>query len=156
MAPTRDWEGTIRTVVSHALSQRGCRRGWTVLNHRGNVRLNIAAGAAGGKRRQVLLPIPWECGQVDVIRDAVIYVFDEFQKGVDPDLCVARIVPPHHAGASAGSAAEATGLPASAGGGSKLSTAAAPLSIEDWSELIEAFRDYKLLSGEIKDSGKSD
>jgi len=74
------------------------------------------------------------------------------QKGVDPDLCVARIVRPHHAGASAGSAAEATGLPASAGGGSKLSVAAAPLSIEDWSELIEAFRDYKLLSGEIKDS----
>ncbi|MCT0228406.1 hypothetical protein KQ300_09455 [Synechococcus sp. CS-1331] len=43
-------------------------------------------------------------------------------------------------------------MPASAGGGSKLSVAAAPLSIEDWSELIEAFRDYKLLSGEIKDS----
>ena len=112
MAQARDWEGTIRTVVSHALSQRGCRRGWTVLNHRGNVRLNIAAGAAGGRRRQVLLPIPWQ----------------------------------------AGSAAEAPGLPTSAAGGSKLSAVAAPLSIEDWSELIEAFRDYKLLSGEIKGS----
>jgi integrase len=152
MAPTRDWEGTIRTVVSHALSQRGCRRGWTVLNHRGNVRLNIAAGAAGGKRRQVLLPIPWQCDQVDEIRDAVVYVFDEFQKGVDPDVCVARIHRPHQAGTGARSAAEAPGLSTSAGGGSKLSAPAAALSIEDWSELIEAFRDYKLLSGEIKGS----
>jgi hypothetical protein len=112
--------------------------------------LNIAAGAAGGKRRQVLLPIPWQCDQVDEIQDAVVYVFNEFQKGVDPDLCVARIVRPHHAGPGALSVAEAPGLPASAGGGSKLSAAAALLSIEDWSELIEAFRDYKLLSGEIK------
>jgi hypothetical protein len=31
--------------------------------------LNIAAGAAGGKRRQALLPIPWQCDQVDDIRD---------------------------------------------------------------------------------------
>lgn len=38
----------------------------------------------------------------------------------------------------------------SAGGGSKLSAPAAALKIEDWSELIEAFGDYKLLSGEIK------
>jgi hypothetical protein len=102
MAPTRDWEG--------------------------DVRLNIAAGPAGGKRRQVLLPIPWQCDQVDEIRDAVVYVFDEFQKGVDPDLCVARIHRLHHAGTGAGSAAEAP---------------AAALTIEDWSELIEAFRDCK-------------
>ena len=40
----------------------------------------------------------------------------------------------------------------STGGGSKISAPAAALSIEDWSELIEAFRDYKLLSGEIKGS----
>jgi len=152
MAPTRDWEGTIRAVVSHALSQRGCRRGWTVLNHRGNVRLNIAAGAAGGKRRQVLLPIPWQCDQVDEIRDAAVYVFDEFQKGVDPDLCVARILRTHHAASGAGLAADAPGLSTSSSGGSQLSATAAPLSIEDWSELIGAFRDYKLLSGEIKGS----
>jgi hypothetical protein len=63
----------------------------TVLNHRGNSRLNIAAGAGGGKRRQVLLPIPWECNQVDQIRDAVVRVDDEFQQGIEPDACVARI-----------------------------------------------------------------
>lgn len=68
MPAARDWEVTIRAVVS----QRGCRRGWTVLNHRGHARLNIAAGAGGGKRRQVLLPIPLECDQVDQIRDAVV------------------------------------------------------------------------------------
>lgn len=114
--------------------------------------MNIAAGAAGGKRRQVLLPIPWQCDQVDEIRDAVVYGFDEFKKGVDPDLCVARILRPHHAASGAGSAAAASGLPTSTGGGSQLSATAAPLSIEDRSALIEAFRDFKLLSGEIKGS----
>jgi hypothetical protein len=78
-------------VVSHARSQRGCRRGWTVLNHRGHARLNIAAGPGRGKRRQVLLPIPWECVQVDQIRDAVVQVYEEFQLGVEPDACVARM-----------------------------------------------------------------
>ncbi|WP_186544169.1 hypothetical protein [Synechococcus sp. ROS8604] len=68
MPAARDWEVTIRAVVSHALSQRG----WTVLNHRGHARLSIAASADGGKRRQVLLPIPLECDQVDQIRDAVV------------------------------------------------------------------------------------
>ena len=56
-----------------------------MLNHRGHARLNIAAGAGGGKRRQVLLPIPWECDQVDQIRDAVVQVYDEFQQGIEPD-----------------------------------------------------------------------
>ncbi len=68
MPAARDWEDTIRAVVSHALSQKDCRRGWTVLNHRGHVRLNIAAGAGRGRHRQVLLPIPWECDQIDQIR----------------------------------------------------------------------------------------
>jgi hypothetical protein len=117
-------------------------------------RTSRAAGRAESttSRRQVLVPIPWRCDQVDEIRDAVVYVFDVFQKGVDPDLCVARILRPHHAATGAGSAADAPGLSTSSGGGSKLSAAAAPLSIEDWSELIEAFRGYQLLSGEIRGS----
>ena len=79
---------TIRAVVSHALSQRGCRRGWTVLNPRGHARLNIAAGAGGGKRRQVLLPMSLECDQVDQIRDAVVQVYEgtpEKQIASQPD-----------------------------------------------------------------------
>jgi hypothetical protein len=72
MPAARDWEVTIRAVVSHALSQRG----WTALNHRGYARLSIAAFADGGKRRQALLPIPLECDQVDQIRDAVVQAYD--------------------------------------------------------------------------------
>lgn len=93
MPAARDWEVTIRAVVSHALSQRGCRRGWTVLNHRGHVRLNIAAGAGSGRRRQVLLPIPWQFDQVDQIRSAVVEVFEGFQQGIEPEACVARMAP---------------------------------------------------------------
>ena len=152
MVRARDWEGTIRTVVSHALFQRGCLRGWSVLNHRGHVRLNIAAGAGGGRRRQVLLPIPWECDQIDQIRDAVLQVFDEFQKGVDLDLCVAQIIRLPHAASSPGSIAEAPALLNIAGSGSKFSIAAAPLSPLNWQELISAFQEHKLISGEIKPS----
>ena len=69
--------GTIRAVVSHALSQKGCRRGWT--------------GQAAARCWQVLLPIPWECDQVDQIRDAVVQVYEQFQQGIEPDACVARM-----------------------------------------------------------------
>jgi hypothetical protein len=64
MPAARDWELTIRAVVSHALSQRGCR--------------------------QVLFPIPWQGDQVDQIRDAVVEVYEEFQHGIEPNACVAR------------------------------------------------------------------
>jgi hypothetical protein len=91
MPAARDWDDTIRAVVSHALSQKGCRRGWTGLNHRGHARLNIAAGAGRGRRWQVLLPISWECDQIDQIRDAVVQVYEEFQLVVEPDASVARM-----------------------------------------------------------------
>ena len=64
-------------VVSHALSQKECRRGWT--------------GQAAARCWQVLLPIPWECDQVDQIRDAVVQVYEQFQQGIEPDACVARM-----------------------------------------------------------------
>ncbi len=94
MPAARDWEHTIRAVVFHALSQKRCRRGWTVLNHCGHARLNIAAGAGRGRRRQVLLSMPWECDQIDQIRDAVVQFYEEFQQGIEPDACVARMPRP--------------------------------------------------------------
>jgi hypothetical protein len=90
----RDSEDPIRAVVFHALSQKVCRRGWTVLSHRGHARLNIAAGAGRGRRWQVLLPISWECDQVDQIRDAVVQVYEEFQQGIEPDACFSRMPRP--------------------------------------------------------------
>ena len=47
----------------------------------------------------MLLPIPWECDQVDQIRDAVPLGYDEFQQGIEPDACVARM---HRAGEQVG------------------------------------------------------
>ncbi len=91
MPKTRDWEGTIRTVVSHALSHRGCLRGWSVLNHRGHVRLNIAAGAGGGTRQQVLLPVPWQADQVDAIKDAVVFIYEAFENKVPLEFAVAEL-----------------------------------------------------------------
>ncbi len=152
MPAARDWEDTIRAVVSHALSQKGCRRGWTVLNHRGHARLNIAAGAGRGRRRQVLLPIPWECDQIDHIRDAVVQVYEEFQQGIEPDACVARM--PRADGSRAAEVEFGSGRGTQTGhpGRPRHRGMAAVLAPADWEDLIAAFREHKLISGEIKPS----
>ena len=149
MPAARDWEVAIRAVVSHALSQRGCRRGWTVLNHRGHARLNIAAGAGGGRRRQVLLPIPWECDQVDQIRDAVVQVYDEFQQGIEPEACVAQMPRVDEQGADGAAVLRSASRQ---GGRARHRGGAALHAPGDWDALISAFREHKLISGEIKPS----
>jgi hypothetical protein len=123
-----------------------------VLNHRGHVRLNIAAGAAGGRRRQVLLPIPWQCDQVDQIRNAVIQVFEQFQQGVEPEACVARMPRPTDPLAAAvapdagrRSVPGQTGLP-------RHRAAAVPNAPAHWAGLVSSFREHKLISGKIKSS----
>jgi len=149
MPAARDWEDTIRAVVSHALSQKGCRRGWTVLNHRGHARLNIAAGAGRGRRRQVLLPIPWECDQIDHIRDAVVQVYEEFQQGIEPDACVARMPRADGSRAAEGEAGSGRGTQTGHPGRSRHRGMAAALAPGDWVELIAAFREHKLISGVV-------
>ena len=152
MPAARDWEDTIRAVVSHALSQKGCRRGWTVLSHRGHARLNIAAGAGRGRRRQVLLPIPWECDQIDHIRDAVVQVYEEFQQGIEPDACVARMPRADGSRAAEGEFGSGRGTQTGHPGRPRHRGMAAVLALADWEELIAAFREHKLISGEIKPS----
>jgi|688.fasta_scaffold11577_15 integrase len=152
MPAVRDWEDTIRAVVSHALSQKGCRRGWTVLNHRGHARLNIAAGAGRGRRRQVLLPIPWECDQIDHIRDAVVQVYEEFQQGIEPDACVARMPRADGSRAAEGEPGSGRGTQTGHPGRPRHRGMAAVLAPGDWEGLIAAFREHKLISGEIKPS----
>jgi len=152
MPAARDWEDTIRAVVSHALSQKGCRRGWTVLNHRGHARLNIAAGAGRGRRRQVLLPIPWECDQIDHIRDVVVQVYEQFQQGIEPDACVARLPRADGSRAAEGEPGSGRGTQTGHPGRPRPRGMAAVLAPGDWEELIAAFREHKLISGEIKPS----
>jgi integrase len=120
-----------------------------VLNHRGHVRLNIAAGAGGGKRRQVLLPIPWEFDQVDQIRDAVVQVYDEFQQGIEPDACVARMPRAEEQGADGAAVLRSA---SNQGGRARHRGGAALHAPGDWDALIAAFREHKLISGEIKPS----
>ena len=152
MPAARGWEDTIRAVVSHALSQKGCRRGWTVLNHRGHARLNIAAGAGRGRRRQVLLPIPWECDQIDHIRDVVVQVYEEFQQGIEPDACVARMPRADGSRAAEGEFGSGRGTQTGHPGRPRHRGMAAVLAPADWEDLIAAFREHKLISGEIKPS----
>ncbi len=149
MPAARDWEVTIRAVVSRALSQR---RGWTDLNHRGHARLTIAAGAGRGRHLQVLLPIPWQFDQVDQIRDAVVQIYEEFQKGIEPDAWVARMPRADNQSADGGALEAGLSLLQGHAGRPRHRVKAVWLAPADWDELIAVFREHKLISGEIKPS----
>jgi integrase len=100
----------------------------------------------------VLLPIPWQCDQVDQIRDAVVQVYEAFQKGIEPDACVARM--PRAAASRAAGGAVGGGVRSWPGhdGRPRASERATGLAPGGWDELITAFREHKLISGEIKPS----
>lgn len=91
MAGALAWETLLRSGLSHSLLQRGCQRGWSVVNHRGLTRLNIAARAGGGTRRQLLLPIPWAADQVDAIREAVLLLHDAVREREDPGEIITKL-----------------------------------------------------------------
>ncbi len=74
-----------------ALSQRGCRSGWTASNFRGRARLHITARAGGGHRRQLLLLDPWESDQPEAIRDGVVKLYGGFQEGVPLEQAIAEL-----------------------------------------------------------------
>jgi integrase len=139
MAAALAWETVLRAGVSHSLSRLGCRRGWSVANHRGLVRLNITAHAGAGQRRQLLLPIPWDGDHVDEVRDAVVALHSAFQDGEDLDDALARLYPGQEPQPSAGRA-------------SLLQPAGDASRSPSWPALVELYRDHKLCSGEVKAS----
>ena len=81
-APPR--EIAIRVETAHALSRKGCPRGWTLTEHRGFARLNITAKAGGGKRRQLQLPIPWHFDHAKKIGEVACRIYDDFNSGIEP------------------------------------------------------------------------
>jgi hypothetical protein len=83
----------LRAMVYCSLSRLGCRRGWSVVNHRGLVRLTITTQSGGGHRRQLLLPIPWDGDHADEVRDAVVALHSAFQDGEDLDDALIRLYP---------------------------------------------------------------
>jgi len=91
MPAVPEWDVLLRGGVLRALGQRGCRSGWTVSNFRGRARLHITARAAGGHRRQLLLPYPWESDQLEAIRDGVVKLYGDFQEGVPLEQTIAEL-----------------------------------------------------------------
>ncbi len=152
MPKTRDWEGTIRTVVSHALSQRGCLRGWSVLNHRGHVRLNIAAGAGGGTRQQVLLPVPWQADQVDAIKDAVVFIYEAFENKVPLEFAVAELNAAKALQIGVLQEESITNTPSSLQLNALAPQTISQTTVIDWAGLICNYKEHKLRSGEIKET----
>jgi integrase len=152
MPAVPEWDVLLRGGVLRALSQRGCRSGWTVSNFRGRARLHITARAGDGHRKQLLLPYPWESDQLESIRDGVVTVYEAFQNGVPLELSIAELGTAK-AEAEARRQAEAMASQPSNPQQSVPSPAivSRPISI-DWAGLIRRYQQHKLRSGEIKET----
>jgi len=152
MPAVPEWDVLLRGGVLRALSQRGCRSGWTVSNFRGRARLHITARAAGGHRRQLLLPYPWESDQLEAIRDGVVKLYGDFQQGVPLEQAIAELSAAmaeaqarrETPSPTSGTSAPHTSAPISAAAGR-------PVAV-DWPGLIRRYQQHKLRSGEIKES----
>ncbi|MEB3306856.1 MAG: hypothetical protein VKK98_01760, partial [Cyanobacteriota bacterium] len=152
MPAVPEWDVLLRGGVLRALSQRGCRSGWTVSNFRGRARLHITARAGDGHRKQLLLPYPWESGQLEAIRDGVVAVYEAFQSGVTLEQAIAEL------GAAKAEADARRQTEALASQPASLQPSAQPpatlsRSIPiDWAGLIRRYQQHKLRSGEIKET----
>ncbi|WP_094555474.1 hypothetical protein [Synechococcus sp. 1G10] len=119
------WVTVLRAGLSHSLSQEGCRSGITVNEKRGKARVNISEALGDGRRRQVPLPIDWAPENVDAIREAALAIYRGLVAGQPVEVAIEAVAGEPEAGISN----------------------AGPIS---WPALIEAFRERKLGSGEIK------
>ena len=128
-----DWVTLLRTGLSHSLSLEGCRSGITVNEKRGKARINVSEALGSGRRRQVPLPIDWSPENVDAIRDASLAVYRGLVAGQSLESVVAALS--HRDDTSSGSELR----------GESEGTI-------QWPALVEAFRERKLGSGEIKPS----
>ena len=137
MAEAAPWEIAIRVETAHALSRKGCPRGWALTEHRGFARLNITAKAGGGKRRQIQLPIPWHFDHAKKIGEVVCKIYDDFSSGIEPELAAKKI---------AFTSAEESN------DGSATVQRLNPEQQTHCNALIERYREYKIRSCEIKDS----
>lgn len=152
MPAAPEWDVLLRGSVLRALSQRGCRGGWTVSNFRGRARLHITARAADGHRRQLLLPYLWESEQLEAIRDGVASLYESFQDGIPLDQAVAQLsaaqAEEQSRRVAEGRTRRSSGLPATAPG----RTASSRAATIDWPGLIRRYQRHKLRSGDIKES----
>lgn len=119
------WVTVLRAGLSHSLSQEGCRSGITVNEKRGKARVNISEALGDGRRRQVPLSIDWAPENVDAIREAALAIYRGLVAGQPIEVAIEAVAGEPEAGISS----------------------AGPIH---WSALIEAFRERKLGSGEIK------
>jgi hypothetical protein len=99
---------------------------------RGRVLLNVSASAAGGARQQRILPLAWAASERQTIHAEILAIHADFSDGVPLDLAIKT-----HA---RNPSDEISPL------GTTVSEAI------NWSQLIQAFKDYKLSSGAIKQS----
>jgi len=152
MPAVPQWDVLLRGGVLRALSQRGCRSGWTVSNFRGRARLHITARAGDGHRKQLLLPYQWESDQLEAIRDGVVKLYEDFQEGIPIEAAIAAL------GAALAvdlvkqeRLSQASSLLGPQASAQTPALAGRPIAV-DWSGLISRYQQHKLRSGDIKES----
>ena len=96
-----------------------------------------AAKAGGGKRRQIQLPITWHFDNAKKLGAAVCRINDDFNSGIEPEQAAKTIT------YTSGSESDARTAD---------TQKANPEQQTDWNALIERYREYKIRTGEIKES----
>jgi hypothetical protein len=96
-----------------------------------------AAKAGGGKRRQIQLPITWHFDNAKKLGAAVCSINDDFNSGIEPEQAAKTIT------YTSGSESDARTAD---------TQKANPEQQTDWNGLIERYREYKVRTGEIKES----
>ena len=96
-----------------------------------------AAKAGGGKRRQIQLPITWHFDNAKKLGAAVCRINDDFNSGIEPEQAAKTIT------YTSGSESDARTAD---------TQKANPEQQTDWNGLIERYREYKIRTGEIKES----
>lgn len=134
----------VSALLALRMQARGFPRGWSVSPYRGRARLRVTAGAGDGKQRQVLMTWPWSPAHAEDIAADAVAAREAFLSGTPLDDALQLHV------TSKGAEAKTSGadIPPEV----VTTWASDPDSPINWGALIEAYRQRKISSGELKSS----
>lgn len=134
----------VSALLALRMQARGFPRGWSVSPYRGRARLRVTAGAGDGKQRQVLMTWPWSPAHAEEIAADAVAAREAFLSGTPLDDALQLHV------TSKGAETKTSGadIPPEV----VTTWASDPDSPISWGALIEAYRQRKISSGELKSS----
>lgn len=143
-APTRKPD-PVSALLALRMQARGLPRRWSVSPYRGRARLRVTAGAGDGKQRQVLMTWPWSPAHAEDIAADAVAAREAFLAGTPLDDALQLHV------TSKGAETEPSRAVIPPAEESTWWTSDSEFPI-NWGALVEAYRQRKISSGELKSS----